>query len=77
MEIKQPTKKLPNAPTKKQAVDIFLKIGHPEAYIKRVINEIINDIGRKHKKTKFCKNLLQDEFKEAVNILGIPTGYSW
>ncbi len=71
-------KKLPNAPTKKEAVRIFLRTGRPERYILKTINSIIKEKRGLEKDSKiFCKNIFEDEFNELVETFGIPKGYEW
>jgi|688.fasta_scaffold1135407_2 hypothetical protein len=70
-------KKLPKAPTKKQVLEIFIRAGHRQDYVKKVINEVIGDLGKKHNKNKYSKNLIDVEFVEVVNVLGMPVDYSW
>jgi hypothetical protein len=73
-----PKKKLPNAPTKKQAVDIFLRAG----ITYRRIQTTINDIIREHRSIPQdsqvrAKQISEKEFEEVVETFGIPKGFEW
>ena len=71
-------KKLPNAPTKKQAVDIFLRAGITYKRIQTTINDIIKEHRSLPRDSEVrVKQISEREFEELVETFGMPKGYSW
>ena len=68
-------KQLPTAPTKKQAVEIYMKQGRTERQIRIQINAIIARNRNLSDKCIRLKNLLDVEFAELIKTFGVPIGY--
>lgn len=71
-------KKLPNAPTKKEVFDIFLRVGITYKRIQTTINDIIKEHRSLPRNTQVrAKQISEKEFEEVVETFGMPKGYSW
>ena len=68
-------KQLPTAPTKKQAVEIYMKQGRTERSIRTTINKIIAKNRNLPDQCIRLKNLIDTEFLELIKIFGVPLGY--
>lgn len=73
----QPFKKLPTAPTKANAVKIYLTTGRTYREIIAAINKIISENRPDRTNVKFAKNIIQHEWEQLVQTFGIPRGYEW
>ncbi len=64
-------KELPSIPSKQKIMDMYWQL--PRDYVKRQINTILEADGEsKHRR---CLN--HKQFKELIDILGIPKGYRY